>query len=214
MLTQCPTDSHFRVGGAAGTGLSVADCPSLSGAVKSNCIASSLMFHMTTKSSAYIENSWAWAADHDLDNANLAQIDIYSGRGKLLLCPLVVAAQKANSRPLQECLLKVKARHGCTAQRPNIACYISTTSTTRQTYLWLWYNYFPYGFEFDWRLTRTSRYRRKAPTTHQHLKLQYPSDLQSAFSPEIQTFRADVRDSLLDALLHGLFLSLGLLMSK
>ncbi|KAL9573915.1 hypothetical protein ACKAV7_001947 [Fusarium commune] len=44
-------DSHFRVGGAAGTDLTVKDCPKLSGKVNPNYIAASLMLHLTPDSS-------------------------------------------------------------------------------------------------------------------------------------------------------------------
>lgn len=79
------TDSHFRIGGAAGTNLQVANCPRLSGAVRPACIAGSLLLHLTKTSSAYLENIWAWTADHDLDDKpslSEAQVDIYVARGK------------------------------------------------------------------------------------------------------------------------------------
>ncbi|KAH7219761.1 pectate lyase superfamily protein-domain-containing protein [Fusarium oxysporum] len=51
-------DTHFRVGGAAGTDLTVKDCPKLSGKVNPNCVAASLMLHLTPDSSGYFENSY------------------------------------------------------------------------------------------------------------------------------------------------------------
>ncbi|KAF7556581.1 hypothetical protein G7Z17_g1326 [Cylindrodendrum hubeiense] len=77
-------DAHFRVGGAAGTGLTVKDCPKLTGKVNNNCIAASLMMHLTPQSSAYLENVWMWTADHDFDTPDQAQIDVYVGRGLLI----------------------------------------------------------------------------------------------------------------------------------
>ncbi|RYP62497.1 hypothetical protein DL769_007276 [Monosporascus sp. CRB-8-3] len=77
-------DTHFRVGGAAGTDLTANDCPKLSGKVNKNCIAASLMLHLTPESSAYLENVWMWTADHDFDTADQTQIDIYVGRGMLV----------------------------------------------------------------------------------------------------------------------------------
>ncbi|KAF3492429.1 LysM domain-containing protein [Arthroderma uncinatum] len=77
-------DSHFRVGGAIGSKLQRGDCPKSSGTVKAGCKAASLLLHMTPKSSAYMENIWAWVADHDLDIVSQDQIDIYSGRGILI----------------------------------------------------------------------------------------------------------------------------------
>ncbi|KAI0803398.1 exo-1,3-beta-D-glucanase [Xylaria sp. FL0064] len=78
-------DSHFRVGGAKGSGLQAADCPKLTGKVNPNCIAGSMMLHMTESSSGYLENIWAWAADHDMDSGtDQTQIDIYVARGILI----------------------------------------------------------------------------------------------------------------------------------
>ncbi|EKJ74240.1 hypothetical protein FPSE_05537 [Fusarium pseudograminearum CS3096] len=77
-------DTHFRVGGAAGTDLTVKDCPKLSGKVNPNCVAASLMLHLTPDSSAYLENVWMWTADHDFDTADQTQVDIYVGRGMLI----------------------------------------------------------------------------------------------------------------------------------
>ncbi|PNP58785.1 hypothetical protein FNYG_15018 [Fusarium nygamai] len=70
-------DTHFRVGGAAGTDLTVKDCPKLSGKVNPNCVAASLMLHLTPDSSGYFENVWMWTADQ-------TQVDIYVGRGMLI----------------------------------------------------------------------------------------------------------------------------------
>ncbi|RSL41294.1 hypothetical protein CEP53_012846 [Fusarium sp. AF-6] len=77
-------DTHFRVGGAAGTDLTVKDCPKLSGKVNKNCVAASLMLHLTPDSSGYLENVWMWTADHDFDTADQTHIDIYVGRGMLI----------------------------------------------------------------------------------------------------------------------------------
>ena len=49
-----------------------------------NCKAASIMLHLKPNSTAYIENMWAWVADHDLDRKDLAQVDIYTGRGILI----------------------------------------------------------------------------------------------------------------------------------
>lgn len=78
-------DTHFRVGGAAGSHLQRDNCPKLTGSVNKNCMAGSLMLRMTPSSSGYLENVWAWVADHDLDNGpDQTQIDIYVGRGNIL----------------------------------------------------------------------------------------------------------------------------------
>lgn len=76
-------DCHFRIGGAAGSKLQVANCPKLTGTVNPNCIAGAMLLHMTPSSSGYIENMWAWVADHDLDSGPAqTQIDIYVARGE------------------------------------------------------------------------------------------------------------------------------------
>lgn len=62
-------DSHFRVGGASGTDLQLADCPAGATSVNTDCKAASLLLHVTSQASGYFENIWAWVADHDLDNA-------------------------------------------------------------------------------------------------------------------------------------------------
>ena len=78
-------DSHFRVGGALGSQLQAAHCPKLSGSINNNCIAGSMLLHVTKTSSAYLENVWAWVADHDLDSGPAqTQIDIYVARGILI----------------------------------------------------------------------------------------------------------------------------------
>jgi hypothetical protein len=40
--------------------------------------------HLTSKSTAYLENVWAWVADHDMDKVSQDQIEIYAGRGILI----------------------------------------------------------------------------------------------------------------------------------
>jgi len=77
-------DSHFRIGGARGSQLAASDCPKLTGSVASKCIAGSMLMHLTSTSSAYLENVWAWVADHDLDIIEQTQIDIYVARGILI----------------------------------------------------------------------------------------------------------------------------------
>jgi len=42
-----------------------------------------MMLHMTESSTGYLENVWAWVADHDLDSGIAqTQIDIYVARGR------------------------------------------------------------------------------------------------------------------------------------
>lgn len=54
-------DSHFRVGGATGSELTISECPK--GEYNEKCIAASLLMHVTAKSSGYFENVWVWTAD-------------------------------------------------------------------------------------------------------------------------------------------------------
>ncbi len=65
MIAQCEAcmwDSHFRVGGAAGTDLGLSDCPK-GNALNPKCIAASMLLHVTASASGYFENVWAWTAD-------------------------------------------------------------------------------------------------------------------------------------------------------
>ncbi|KAK4040087.1 pectate lyase superfamily protein-domain-containing protein [Parachaetomium inaequale] len=82
-------DSHFRVGGATGSDLTVKECPKLQ--YNEKCIAASLLFHVTSKASGYFENVWVWTADHDNDmnmydewDSTTNQISVYTGRGTLI----------------------------------------------------------------------------------------------------------------------------------
>ncbi|KAL4902676.1 hypothetical protein BDW74DRAFT_169519 [Aspergillus multicolor] len=77
-------DSHFRVGGAAGPGLQSSQCPKTDGTVREQCKGASLLLHFTPQSSAYLENIWAWTADHDMEKSTQDQISVYSARGILV----------------------------------------------------------------------------------------------------------------------------------
>ncbi|OOF91492.1 glycoside hydrolase family 55 protein [Aspergillus carbonarius ITEM 5010] len=78
-------DSHFRVGGAIGSDLQLKDCPKGTSRINAQCRAASLLLHLTAQSSTYLENVWAWTADHDLDaNVKQDQIDVYAARGILI----------------------------------------------------------------------------------------------------------------------------------
>jgi glucan 1,3-beta-glucosidase len=76
-------DSHIRLGGAAGTNLEASNCPSSGSGGTANCMAAYAGLHLTSTSSAYLEGTWVWLADHDLDTSAQSQISIYSGRGIL-----------------------------------------------------------------------------------------------------------------------------------
>ncbi|KAL0954336.1 hypothetical protein HGRIS_003334 [Hohenbuehelia grisea] len=74
-------NSHIRLGGAAGTNLEVSQCPP--GGDPYNCMAAFLALHLTPYSSAYLEGTWVWLSDHDLDEKGESKISLYSGRGIL-----------------------------------------------------------------------------------------------------------------------------------
>ena len=84
-------DVHTRVGGFAGSNLSLAECPMqtaqtvTAGNLNKACMAAFLSLHVPAGvHDVYFENSWLWVADHDADNAALTQITVYAGRGVLL----------------------------------------------------------------------------------------------------------------------------------
>ncbi|CAL5871938.1 uncharacterized protein PFLUO_LOCUS6193 [Penicillium psychrofluorescens] len=69
-------NSHFRVGGAAGSAVET-KCQG-----PSPCQAAFLLLHLKPSASVYIEDMWGWTADHDLDG-NFNQL-IGTGRGALI----------------------------------------------------------------------------------------------------------------------------------
>jgi hypothetical protein len=80
-------DVHFRVGGFAGTDLQSSDCkknPDTPHDADPKCIGSFMQLHITKEANAYLENVWLWTADHELDEADHGQIDIYNGRGMIV----------------------------------------------------------------------------------------------------------------------------------
>lgn len=81
-------DVHFRVGGTAGTELQQNVCaksPSTQNeATNSDCYGAFLMVHVTSSGGIYMENSWMWTADHDLDMDGNDQLTLYNGRGILI----------------------------------------------------------------------------------------------------------------------------------
>ncbi|KAF3035188.1 hypothetical protein E8E11_004428 [Didymella keratinophila] len=80
-------DVHFRVGGYEGTKLQSSNCaknPNATHDANPDCIGSFMQLHITKSSSGYFENVWLWTADHELDQADHGQIDIYNGRGMIV----------------------------------------------------------------------------------------------------------------------------------
>jgi glucan 1,3-beta-glucosidase len=80
-------DVHFRVGGSAGTQLQSDKCaknPTVTAAANPACEGAFMLLHVTKTASAYLENTWFWVADHELDLADHGQINIFNGRGVLI----------------------------------------------------------------------------------------------------------------------------------
>lgn len=59
-------DVIIRIGGAAGTDLTIEKCPWIRtltlNAKSDRCMASSMMFHVKPLASIYMENTWLWVA--------------------------------------------------------------------------------------------------------------------------------------------------------
>ncbi|KAL2831101.1 pectate lyase superfamily protein-domain-containing protein [Aspergillus cavernicola] len=70
-------NTHIRIGGAVGSKVE-SQCT----AGPEKCKAAWAAIHLTSLSSAYIENMWGWTADHDLDGSNGQTIS--TGRGLLV----------------------------------------------------------------------------------------------------------------------------------
>lgn len=80
-------DVHMRIGGSAGTSLQSNTCaknPNVTASYNPNCEGAFLLLHVTTSATIYLENNWFWVSDHDLDEADHNQINIYNGRGVLV----------------------------------------------------------------------------------------------------------------------------------
>jgi glucan 1,3-beta-glucosidase len=86
-------DVHFRVGGTAGTGLQIDKCQkneNVTTSFKPECAGAYMLMHVTQQATAYLENTWFWVADHELDLSTWPnykynnQINIYNGRGILV----------------------------------------------------------------------------------------------------------------------------------
>ncbi|KAI1085509.1 putative Exo-beta-1,3-glucanae [Whalleya microplaca] len=84
-------DVHTRVGGFAGSDLTVAECPKTPNTtvtmenINKECIGAFMSMHVNRWASGlYMENCWLWVADHDVEDKNLTQITVYAGRGLLI----------------------------------------------------------------------------------------------------------------------------------
>lgn len=81
-------DTHVRIGGSAGTDLQSDQCaknPDVETSGSASCEGAFLLFWAAPESGGvYLENTWFWVADHELDLSDHGQIDIYNGRGVLI----------------------------------------------------------------------------------------------------------------------------------
>ena len=80
-------DVHWRIGGSNGTQLQSDTCssrPNVTANANVNCEGAFLLLHVTQQASIYMENNWAWVADHELDLTDHHQLNIYNGRGILI----------------------------------------------------------------------------------------------------------------------------------
>ncbi|KAI0093312.1 glucan 1,3-beta-glucosidase [Irpex rosettiformis] len=75
-------DTHLIIGGTAGSNMQVSQCPT-SGSGGNNCFADYLGIHLTSGSTAYLEGTWVWLSDHDLDSGGQTQVSLWSGHGIL-----------------------------------------------------------------------------------------------------------------------------------
>ncbi|KAF3768855.1 family 55 glycoside hydrolase [Cryphonectria parasitica EP155] len=81
-------DVHIRVGGFAGSKLQMEQCPKTpnqTNVIYSDCIAAYMGMHITKgASNLYMENTWFWVADHDMEDFHSTQITVFGGRGFLI----------------------------------------------------------------------------------------------------------------------------------
>ena len=77
-------DVHTRVGGFKGSNLQVAQCPTTAAQPNQACIGAFQSMRISNiGTGVYMENTWFWTADHDLDDVNNdnTRLTIYAGRG-------------------------------------------------------------------------------------------------------------------------------------
>ncbi|KAK5111479.1 hypothetical protein LTR62_004931 [Meristemomyces frigidus] len=80
-------DTHIRIGGSYGSNLLLAQCAAQlqNPSVDANCLGAFLLFYATSASSGvYLENTWFWTADHDMEDPANRQISVYNARGTLI----------------------------------------------------------------------------------------------------------------------------------
>lgn len=80
-------DVHWRIGGWNGTLLQSDRCtktPTVQTVPNPLCYGAFLLMHVTSSAQIYMENTWGWVSDHELDLPDHNQIQIYNGRGILI----------------------------------------------------------------------------------------------------------------------------------
>lgn len=80
-------DTHVRIGGSYGSELLLANCPKQlnTNNAPTSCEGAFMMFYASPESSnVYLENTWFWTADHDMEDPLNQQISVYNGRGMLI----------------------------------------------------------------------------------------------------------------------------------
>lgn len=76
-------DTHIRLGGTAGTDVSASQCREIGGTLSEYCSAAFLGLYLAPHSTAYLQGTWVWAADHNLDPPAPGDIILPSARGIL-----------------------------------------------------------------------------------------------------------------------------------
>ncbi|KAK0210244.1 exo-beta-1,3-glucanase [Desarmillaria ectypa] len=74
-------DSHIILGGSEGSGMDSAHCPQ--GSEDISCAPAFLGLYLTSEATAYLEGTWVWLSDHDLDEPSEARVTLFSSRGIL-----------------------------------------------------------------------------------------------------------------------------------
>ncbi|KAG9121204.1 hypothetical protein FRC07_002937 [Ceratobasidium sp. 392] len=78
-------DVHVRLGGFVGSEIQVDNCLATNtNHSVTDCTAAFLALHLTKNAAVYMEGGWIWTGDHDLDDPEQRQIDVYAGRGVLI----------------------------------------------------------------------------------------------------------------------------------
>lgn len=80
-------DAHYRIGGTAGTDILVDKCRKSPGIritadsqTVRDCYGAFMLLHVTPQANIYMENTWGWVSDHQLDAPDRDQIYVFNGR--------------------------------------------------------------------------------------------------------------------------------------